>query len=81
MKQYILHLPSYAFFLWCTTPKPMYFSYNKHIGNLNVNILFPNLFSSRRRKVLTNSISHHRIQLRLTAILRNKMYTEHNLLI
>lgn len=78
MKQYILHLPSYALLLQCTTLKHVYFSYNKHIGNLNVNIIFPNLFSSRKRKVLTNSISHCSIQLRLAAILRKKMYTEQN---
>lgn len=62
MKQYILYLPSCALLLQSTTPKPVYFSYNKHTGNLNVNILFPNLFSGRKRRVLTNSISHRRIQ-------------------
>lgn len=76
MNQYILRLPSHALLLQCWTPKT--FHINKHIGNVDVNILFLNLFTNRSEKVQTISVSHHRIQLRLTAFLRNKMYTEQN---
>lgn len=78
VKQYILHLPSLALLLQCWTPKTYTFDINKRIGNMYVNILLLNLFSSRREEVWTISISYHRIQLRLIIILRNKMYAEHN---
>lgn len=43
-----------------------------------MNVLFLNLFSNRREKVWTISVCYCRIQLRLTIILRNKVYTEQN---